>query len=337
MDEQLSNKIAEAKKLLENLTPEKKEKLQAVINEAEALLKKPGVTEAEIQAVLDKLKTAMEEAARPGGSEQPQPPAGEKPALNQTFTASSGLTYKVTAYSAKAKNVTVIGTKKQLTSATVPDTLVYKTENFKVTAIGDSAFANQKNLKSAVIGKYVASIGNRAFQNDKKLVKITFKGTAVKKIGKDAFKNIGKKAVFNMKKTFTAKNLKYKITKCTASLKQVTITGASKKLTSIKIPATVKFNGMTFKVTAVNKKAFKNQKKLKSVVISKYVKSIGSEAFSGAKKLAKIKFSGTAIKSIGKNAFKSIKKKAVFSVKKSKRAYYKKLLKKAKTKNYKVK
>ncbi len=337
VDEQLSNKIAEAKKLLENLTPEKKEKLQAVINEAEALLKKPGVTEAEIQAVLDKLKTAMEEAARPGGSEQPQPPAGEKPALNQTFTASSGLTYKVTAYSAKAKNVTVIGTKKQLTSATVPDTLVYKTENFKVTAIGDSAFANQKNLKSAVIGKYVASIGNRAFQNDKKLVKITFKGTAVKKIGKDAFKNIGKKAVFNMKKTFTAKNLKYKITKCTASLKQVTITGASKKLTSIKIPATVKFNGMTFKVTAVNKKAFKNQKKLKSVVISKYVKSIGSEAFSGAKKLAKIKFSGTAIKSIGKNAFKSIKKKAVFSVKKSKRAYYKKLLKKAKTKNYKVK
>lgn len=219
----------------------------------------------------------------------------------------------------------------------MPDTLVYKTETFKVTAIGDSAFANQKNLKSAVIGKYVASIGNRAFQNDKKLVKITFKGTAVKKIGKDAFKNISKKAVFNMKKTFTAKNLKYKITKCTASLKQVTITGASKKLTSIKMPATVKFNGMTFKVTAVNKKAFKNQKKLKSVVVSKYVKSIGSEAFSGAKKLAKIKFSGTAVKSIGKNAFKSIKKKAVFSVKKSKRAYYKKLLKKAKTKNYKVK
>ena len=57
------------------------------------------------------------------------------------------------------------------------------------------------------------------------------------------------------------------------------------------------------------------------------------EAFSGAKKLAKIKFSGTAVKTIGKNAFKGIKKNAVFSVKKSKRAYYKKLLKKAKTKN----
>ena len=59
--------------------------------------------------------------------------------------------------------------------------------------------------------------------------------------------------------------------------------------------------------------------------------------FSGCKKLAKIKFSGTAIKSIGKNAFKNIKKNAVFSVKKSKKAYYKKLLKKAKTKNFKMK
>ena len=48
-------------------------------------------------------------------------------------------------------------------------------------------------------------------------------------------------------------------------------------------------------------------------------------------------FSGTAIKSIGKNAFKGIKKNAAFKVKKSKKTYYKKLLKKAKTKNYKVK
>ena len=190
-----------------------------------------------------------------------------------------------------------------------------------------------------VIGKYVTSIGKKAFYNCKALAKVTFKGTAVKTIGKDAFKGIKKGASFQMaKSTFTYKNLKYKVTKCTASVKQVTITGSSKKnITTLSIPATVKYNGMSFKVTAVNKKAFKKQKKLKSVTIGKNVKSIGASAFEGSSKLAKVKFSGTAIKTIGKNAFKGIKKNAAFSVKKSKKATIKKLLKKAKTKNYKVK
>ncbi len=335
-DEQLADKINAAKKLLETLSAAKKAALEAVISEAETILSRPDATEAEIRAVLDKLIAAIAEAQKP--ETPPTPPAQEeKPGVNQIFTEANGLTYKVTAYSAAAKTVTVTKASRQLTSVTIPDTVVYRKETFKVTVIGDSAFANQKSLKSAVIGKNIVTIGKKAFMNDKKLVKITFRGTAVKTIGKDAFKNIGKKAVFTMSKNFTAKNLKYKITKCTASVKEVTVTGSSKKLTSVNVPATVKFNGMVFKVTAVNKKAFRKQTKLKSVVIGKNVKSIGSEAFSGAKKLAKIKFSGTAVKTIGKNAFKGIKKNAVFSVKKSKRAYYKKLLKKAKTKNYKVK
>ena len=170
------------------------------------------------------------------------------------------------------------------------------------------------------------------------MAKITFKGTAVKKIGKDAFKGIKKNAAFVMKKTFTSKNVKYKITKSTSSAKQVTVTGATKKnITTLSIPATVKYNGISFKVTAINKNAFKNKKKLKSVTIGKNVKTIGASAFLGDKKLAKVKFSGTAIKSIGKNAFKGIKKNAAFSVKKSKKKFVKKLLKKAKTKNYKMK
>ncbi len=253
-----------------------------------------------------------------------------------TFT-SSKLKYKITKSTASTKQVTVTGTSAKLTSVNVPATVTYNGMSFKVTAIGNNAFAKKSTIKSAVIGKYVTKIGSKAFYNDKKLVKVTFKGTAVKTIGKNAFKGISKKAVFSMKKTFTSKKLKYKITKCTASVKQVTVTGTSAKLTSVNVPATVKYNGMTFKVTAVANKAFKNQKNLKSAVIGKNVKSIGSEAFFGAKKLAKIKFSGTAIKTIGKNAFKSIKKNAVFTVNKSKKAFYKRLLKKAKTKNFKIK
>ena len=313
------------------MSDEEKEKLQPVINEVKELLKKENVTAKEIEAALEKLSAAVKAAENTIDSND------EKPRLNEVFNGSNGLKYKITAYKGTVKNIAVIGAAKQFTTLTVPATVKYKGQSFKVTAIGDQALANQKKLKSSVIGKYVTTIGKKAFYNDKKLTKITFKGTAVKKIGKDAFKGINKKAVFSMKKTFTYKNLKYKITKCTVSSKQVTVTGASKKLTSLSVPSAVKYNGMTFQVTAVNKKAFKNQSKLKSVIIGKNVKSIGSEAFSGCKKLAKIKFSGTAIKSIGKYAFKNIKKNAVFTVKKSKKAFYKKLLQKAKTKNFKMK
>lgn len=268
---------------------------------------------------------------------QEKPPVS-KPAVNETFSASSGQKFKVTASSGGKNYVTFTGVGKKGSSCTIPDTVKYKNQTFKVTAIADSAFAKQTNLKSVVIGKYVTGIGAKAFYNCKNLAKITFKGTAVKKIGKDAFKGIKKNAAFVMKKTFTSKNVKYKITKSTSSAKQVTVTGTTKKnITTLSIPATVKYNGISFKVTAINKNAFKNKKKLKSVTIGKNVKTIGASAFLGDKKLAKVKFSGTAIKSIGKNAFKGIKKNAAFSVKKSKKKFVKKLLKKAKTKNYKMK
>lgn len=291
------------------------------------MLGKEDASDTEITAALDKLNKAIEDAGK----------ADEKPALNQTFTETSGLIYKVTDYSGNVKNVTVTGADKQLADITVPDTVAYRNETFTVTAIADSAFANQASLTSVTIGKNVTTIGAKAFMNAKKLKKITFQGTAVKTIGKDAFKGIDKKAAFTMSKAFTDKNLKYKITKCTVSACEVAVTGStSKKLTSVSVPATVKFNGMSFKVTSVGKKAFRKQAKLKSATIGKNVKKIEASAFEGCKNLAKVKFSGTAIKSIGKNAFKGVKKNVKFSVKKSKKTYYKKLLQKAKTKNFKI-
>ncbi len=329
--DKLSAKIAEAEKLLAKLSGTAKTKLQAAIDEAKKVLNDPKADEQAFNEALTKLSQSIKEAEG-GTSVTPQPPK-----VNESFTASNGLKYKITAYSSKAKNVTVTGISKKVTSITVPSTVVYKNVTFKVTAIGSSAFTKQSSLKNATIGKYVTSIGTKAFYNDKKLAKVTFKGTAVKTIGKDAFKGIKKGASFAMKKTFTYKSIKYKITKSTTSVKQVTVTGTTKKnITSLKIPATVKYNGLSFKVTTIGKNAFKNKKRLKSVTIGKYVKSIGSGAFLGDKKLAKVKFSGTAIKKINKNAFKGVKKNATFSIKKSKRTYLKKLLKKASTKNFKV-
>ncbi len=320
------------------LTPECKAKINAALTLYELLTEdqKKQVTNVEVLTKAEADYKTLEEGGNP---DEEKPPVVTSPKVGETFTASNGLKYKITAYSSKTKNVTVTGISKKVTAITVPDTVKYKNASFKVTAIGSSAFTKQSTLKSATIGKNVTSIGAKAFYNDKKLAKVTFKGTAVKTIGKDAFKGIKKGASFVMsKKTFTSKSLKYKVTKCTTSAKEVTITGTSKKnLTSLNIPATVKYNGMSFKVVSIGKNAFKSKKKLKSATIGKNVKTIGASAFLGDKKLAKVKFSGTAVKTISKNAFKGIKKNATFSIKKSKRANLKKLLKKAKTKNFKVK
>lgn len=99
------------------------------------------------------------------------------------------------------------------------------------------------------------------------------------------------------------------------------------KKTSITIPATVDINGYTYKVTEIAPKAFKNNKKLKSVTIGKNVKKIGKEAFYNCKKLKKITIKSNVLKSVGKNAIKGINKKATIKVPKKQLKKYKKLFK----------
>ena len=118
----------------------------------------------------------------------------------------------------------------------------------------------------------------------------------------------------------------YKITANSAKKEVTFVKPASTGKKSVTVPATVKIDGQTFKVTGIEAKAFKNNKKLKSVSIGKNVKKIGKEAFSGCKKLSKVTIKGTALKSIGRNTFKNINKKAVFKVPRKKMKQYKKLL-----------
>ena len=63
----------------------------------------------------------------------------------------------------------------------------------KVTGIQAKAFRNCRNLKSAVIGANVTTIGKQAFYGCKKLSKINFKGKKAPKLGKQAFKGTAKK------------------------------------------------------------------------------------------------------------------------------------------------
>ena len=95
------------------------------------------------------------------------------------------------------------------------------------------------------------------------------------------------------------------------------------------IAATVKYDGVVYKVTSVGARAFKKYKKLKKATIGKHITSIGKQAFYGDKKLKKITVKSAKIKKIAAKAFKGIHKKATIKVPKKKNKKYKKMLKKA--------
>ena len=121
--------------------------------------------------------------------------------------------------------------------------------------------------------------------------------------------------------TTTVKGVKYAVTKSAAkggTAEAVKVTGKGKKIT---IAATVKIDGVTFKVTSIKKNAAKKNKNMTSVVIGKNVTSIGANSFANSKKLANVTFKGTKAVKVGSKAFKgtSAKMKVVIPKKMSKK------------------
>ena len=119
----------------------------------------------------------------------------------------------------------------------------------------------------------------------------------------------------------------------TGAVKTVQITGTdSKNLKTLKIPDTVLIFGEEYMVTSIKAGAFKNQKKLKKVIVGKNVTEIGKGAFCGCKRLKTIVIQTNKLKkkSIGKNAFAKISSKPKFRVPKRQLKTYKKLIQKSK-------
>lgn len=125
----------------------------------------------------------------------------------------------------------------------------------------------------------------------------------------------------------TIKKCTYKVLTNSDSSKTVAFVSLNnKKATSISVPATVKIDGKTFKVTKIEKNAFKDCKKLKTVKIGKNVTSIGKNAFKNCSKLNKIKVYSKKITTIGTN---KINKKVTIDVPNTMKKKYQKLFKKA--------
>ena len=121
----------------------------------------------------------------------------------------------------------------------------------------------------------------------------------------------------------------YKVTSSRSSSQTVAFIG-NKVKTSVIIPTTIKIKGATYKVTEISTNAFKNNRKLKKVVIGQNIVRIGKNSFYGCKKLTSItiKSSRLTLKNIGKNAFKNTSPKATVKVPKKQKALYNQILKK---------
>ena len=230
-----------------------------------------------------------------------------------------------------------------------------KTEQPTTQADNDNSSSDSKPTKINGVGT-ISADGTTLTDTDGKKYYISdkIKSTQVKKSTKIADKKSGGK---------------YKITKIIK--KKGKITGGTvtymkpynRNCKTANVKASIKLAGVTFKVNVIANNAFKGCKKLKKVTIKQNVKSIGKYAFAGCKKLSTVKctskvltkigsnaFSGDKkltnitfkttklkTKTIGKNAFKGTSKKLTITVPKSTKKLYKKLFRKRGNKHITIK
>jgi hypothetical protein len=118
------------------------------------------------------------------------------------------LTYKVTK-AGSTKTVSLVAADvKNLNSVKIPDSVRKGGDVFIVKAIGNNVFKNNSKLTSVVIGKNVESIGANCFSGCKKLKKITFRGTSLKKVGKNALKKTNASITVSVPKSVKSKYVK---------------------------------------------------------------------------------------------------------------------------------
>lgn len=122
---------------------------------------------------------------------------------------------------------------------------------------------------------------------------------------------------------YTVAGCQYKVTKAGA---EVSLIKANKKAKRVTIPAVIKVNGVTYKVTSIGAKAFNGNKKLTKVTIGINIKKISNNAFYKCRSLKMVTIKSVLLtkKTANKKAFKGVNKKMVIKVpKKGKKVYVK--------------
>ena len=125
---------------------------------------------------------------------------------------------------------------------------------------------------------------------------------------------------------YTVAGCQYKVTKAGA---EVSLIKTNKKAKRVTIPAVIKVNGVTYKVTSIGAKAFNGNKKLTKVTIGTNIKKISNNAFYKCRSLKMVTIKSVLLtkKTANKKAFKGVNKKMVIKVPKKVKKVYVKIFK----------
>ncbi len=149
-------------------------------------------TAAELKALNDALTAARAALV--------QKPAPEVPKEGDILKDTSGkFTYRVTG--SVTVEVKALGAKyAKAKKIVIPAVVSLSGNRYKVTGIGANAVKGNKKITSVTVGKNVTTIGKNAFANCKNLKSVVIKSAKLKKVTKNAFKGIHKKAVIKVPK-----------------------------------------------------------------------------------------------------------------------------------------
>ena len=141
--------------------------------------------------------------------------------------------------------------------------------------------------------------------------------------GEQTAKTLEKLAYPKAGTKYTVAGCQYKVTKAGA---EVSLIKTNKKAKRVTIPAVIKVNGVTYKVTSIGAKAFNGNKKLTKITVGTNIKKISNNAFFKCRSLKTVTIKSVLLtkKTASKRAFKGVGKKMVIRVpKKVKKAYVK--------------
>lgn len=139
-------------------------------------------------------------------------------------------------------------------------------------------------------------------------------------------------------KSLPAAGTKYTISGNTYKVKkagkEVSLVRANTKVTSLTIPRTITAQGLTYQVTSIEAKAFKNNKKIKTVTVGSNIAKISNNAFYKCSNLKTVKMNTLKLtkKTASSKAFSGVSKKLVIKVPKKVKKTYKKIFKGRKVK-----
>ena len=190
----------------------------------------------------------------------------------------------------------------------------YETVKFQITILGEESVYVYKDPNAPEIDKEDKKTDEKT--KDQKSDVKKQDSTTVQATTSASAEQTEKAVALAKGKKFTVKNITYKVTSSKEGNYQVSITSCkNKKTKSVTILDTVKYKGVSYKVTGVGANAFKNMSSLKNITIK-----------------------STKLTKVGANAFRGINKNATIKVPKAKKKAYTKLLKgKGQAKTVKIK